>query len=286
MKLLKKIKKGQHLLSSKIDTKRLSNDKENSVSLSLMYDIIQAARKNEWSDEEMQALQTIIDLRSHYSETKDTVSISDYGFGSADDKRTEEQMLEGVVKTSQVSQVYKNASSSKKWGELMFRIIRAYKPLSCFELGTCLGISAAYGALALKLNNNGEFITLEGATELARIADKSLRKFKLDNFSIIEGKFQDNLPSLLKKYNDIDFVFIDGHHEEKATLNYFEMFYTSLNNPAIIIFDDINWSAGMNKAWQKIKNDVRINWTIDFYFRGVCYIDKKKSTKQNYKAWI
>ena len=63
------------------------------------------------------------------------------------------------------------------------------------------------------------------------------------------------------------------------------MFYENLTEKAVIIFDDINWSAGMRRAWRKLKRDQRINHTIDTYSRGICFIDKNSSVKSNYKVW-
>ena len=41
------------------------------------------------------------------------------------------------------------------------------------ELGTCIGISAAYQAAAIKLNEKGKLITLEGSVERTKIANEN-----------------------------------------------------------------------------------------------------------------
>ena len=277
------IRKALHLLESKIDELRL---KKSDGRLLQFYNIIQSTKDNYWTEEERNALTQIQELRSYYTDSKETIEIKDHGFGQSSDTRTNEQMSEGVKFTKNVSDVYKSASSSKKNGELMFRIIREYAPNLCFELGTCLGISAAYGLQALNLNSKGKFISLEGSVELANMTQLSLEHIGIKGLKIITGRFQDTLPSLLNEHNDIDFAFIDGHHEEKATLNYFEMFFNNIPEKGILIFDDINWSSGMRKAWRKLKNDSRINGTIDTYHRGICFIDKSKTSKSNYKVWF
>tara|TARA_A100000171_G_scaffold14171_1_gene12402 strand:+ start:472 stop:1320 length:849 start_codon:yes stop_codon:yes gene_type:complete len=277
------IRKALHLLESKIDELRL---KKSDGRLLQFYNIIQSTKDNYWTEEERDALMQIQKLRSYYTDSLETIEIKDHGFGQSSDTRTDEQMSEGVTFTKKVSDVYKSASSSKKNGELMFRIIRAYEPSLCFELGTCLGISAAYGVQALNLNSKGKFISLEGSTELANMTQLSLEYIGIEGLIIITGRFQDTLPSLLNKYKNIDFAFIDGHHEEKATLNYFEMFFNNISEKGILIFDDINWSSGMRKAWRRLKSDHRINCTIDTYHRGICLIDKSKTSKSNYKVWF
>ncbi|MGW8122136.1 O-methyltransferase [Roseivirga echinicomitans] len=277
------VRKALHLIESKFDAIRL---KKSDGRLLQFYNLIQASKNNDWTEEERNALSRVQELHSYYAESESNIQIKDHGFGQSSDTRTNEQMLEGVELTKKVSDVYKSASSSKKNGELMFRIIRAYKPNLCFELGTCLGISAAYGLQALNLNKKGKFISLEGATELANMAQESLERFEIKGLEIITGRFQDTLPNLLKEHKDIDFAFIDGHHEEKATLDYFEMFFDNISEKGILIFDDINWSSGMRKAWRRLKNDSRINCTIDTYDRGICFINKSKTSKSNYKVWF
>jgi predicted O-methyltransferase YrrM len=86
-------------------------------------------------------------------------------------------------------------------------------------LGTCLGISTSYLAAALKLNLAGSVVTLEGAETKARLAAQNFRELGLSNVCTIVGRFQDTLDDVLEP---IKFAFIDGHHEESATLAYFE----------------------------------------------------------------
>jgi len=50
----------------------------------------------------------------------------------------------------------------------------------------------------------------------------------------------------------VDFIFIDGHHDEQATKDYVTMVLPFLASQAVAIFDDINWSEGMKRAWSSI----------------------------------
>lgn len=280
-----KIRKGFHVVISKFNVMALRKAKGE---LFLLYKIVKEIKQNHWTYQEKEALKKINKLRKFYSHNQNEISITDYGFGSSNDNRTDEQMQKGVEQTKIVSTVYQSASSSIKLGEFMFKIIREYKPVICFELGTCLGVSSAYGAEALSLNkNNGEYITLEGAPKLAQLSKSTLEKFSFTNCFVVEGRFVDSLPHLLKKYNNIDFAFIDGHHEENATIKYFEAFYSNLSQKAILIFDDINWSNGMRRAWKTIRKDDRITWSVDNFFRGVCFIDKANNTRnKSYRIWF
>jgi hypothetical protein len=55
----------------------------------------------------------------------------------------------------------------------------------------------------------------------------------------------------------------------------------NVNENAILIFDDIHWSNDMEKAWEKIKKSGKVKLTIDLFFVGLVFIDKKLS-KENY----
>ena len=48
---------------------------------------------------------------------------------------------------------------------------------------------------------------------------------------------------------------IDGHHDEQATIAYFEKFIPYLSKNSIIVFDDISWSDGMRRAWNTIEKN-------------------------------
>jgi len=90
------------------------------------------------------------------------------------------------------------------------------------------------------------------------------------------------LPSLLSKDLLFDLVFIDGHHDKKATEQYFEQLYPFLSNNSVVIFDDIDWSEGMKQVWQQIYRDKRITCSFDLLKWGVCIIDKSGKKQKRY----
>ena len=71
--------------------------------------------------------------------------------------------------------------------------------------------------------------------------------------TVITGRFQDVLDDTLADLREVDYVFIDGHHDEKATLDYFNRIYPFLSKNAIVLFDDISWSEGMKRLGGKSK---------------------------------
>lgn len=236
-----------------------------------------------WTDDEIASFNKINEISDRYLTSSDTVMIRDYGAGSPGSKRTKEQMDEGVNSKEKISNICKIASTERKWGELMFKIIRDFKPAHCLELGTCLGISGAYQISALQLNGHGQFTSIEGSEELAEIADRNLRKLNYQNYTIHTGRFIDVLPNILSKDQPVDFAFIDGHHDKVATQRYYELIYPYLSKNAIVIFDDINWSKGMQDVWDFIYKEGRgIKTSFDLYEWGICIVDKDREESEKY----
>lgn len=225
--------------------------------------------KEELSKEEMQWIEKIENLRADIEKNTSKVNVIDYGAGNPQDSRTESEMYNGTINTSRVCDI-NIASKRPFWAKVLFKIIREFKPQTAIELGTCLGISSAYQSSAMILNNNGRLITMEGSPELVKIAGNHIEGLGIKNVEIIEGRFQDNLPRILEENKPIDYVFIDGHHDEKATIDYYNLFIPYLKDGAVLVFDDISWSKGMKKAWKTIQKDNRISLAINFKEIGIC----------------
>ncbi|MCH7886307.1 MAG: class I SAM-dependent methyltransferase, partial [Planctomycetes bacterium] len=224
--------------------------------------------------EEAEWIAKIESLRGELNRDPTRVTVIDYGAGSPGSHRTEEEMLEGVPVTRTIDDICLKASKPYTWALLLFRLVREFRPSVCLELGTCLGISTAYQAAALTLNRGGRIITLEGAQTLADLARKNFERLALGNIVLKVGRFQDTLGQVLKDEPRIDFAFIDGHHDEHATLGYFEQLYPCLSEAAIVVFDNINWSSGMKRAWRTIAADQRITLSVDLFWAGVCLLSQ------------
>jgi predicted O-methyltransferase YrrM len=136
---------------------------------------------------------------------------------------------------------------------LLFSLVRQQKPASCIEMGTCVGISGSYIAAALRLNNRGKLVSLEGVAAFAEVARRNFAALSLEGVAeVVVGPFHETLSYSLEDASPIDFIFIDGHHDEQATTTYFETALPFLAPLSIAVFDDINWSEGMKRAWSSI----------------------------------
>ncbi len=177
-----------------------------------------------------------------------------------------------------VADIAKTSGIKKKYGELLFRTVNYFQPNTIIELGTSLGISSLYIALA---NSQAKVITIEACCERAKIAAAAHKKAKVKNIEIINNSFEKALPELIKRHEQFDFVFFDGNHKKQATLEYYEVCKSKANNNSVFVFDDIYWSKGMQEAWNEIKSDAAVSFSLDFYQFGMIFF-RKELPKSNF----
>lgn len=241
--------------------------------------------RKETSTDERNWVRAIERVRGELSSSRAEVLVEDHGAGShgAQNGSPATGGPSSTISTSVVGSVCRQASKPPFWALLLFKLVRELQPATCLELGTCLGLSGSYQAAALKLNGRGKLVTMEGADALAVLARKTFDTLALDNVLVVSGRFQDHLDEVLAEHRPIDFAFLDGHHDEQATVRYFEDIYPCLADQSVLVFDDISWSAGMARAWERVVADKRIQISIDLSRVGICLIDDSIDEKRHYK---
>jgi len=253
-----------------------------SFELKAIGEAIDESLNNLISDEGQSLINLIEDRRSALLASKEEIPVIDFGAGKKDSGLTSQEMMAGIQSHESIAEISELRSKPEFWAKLMFKIVRKLQPSSCVELGTCVGISAAYQAGALKLNGKGHLKTIEGSPEISRIAQETVDQLDLKNTEIITGSFHDKLKGTLESAKPIDFFFNDGHHDHDALLKYFEETVPYLARKAVIIFDDISWSKGMKEAWSKIKSDQRVAATVDLKNIGIALIDNNATKKEEF----
>lgn len=203
-----------------------------------------------------------------------TAQITRVSYGALPDgSLTEEQRYRGRILQQTVGQVCRGSARQYLWCLLLFKLVRALPPTVCLEMGTSLGISGAYQAAALKVNQRGRLVTLEGDASLASYAGAHFHALGLDNVQVVVGRFQETLAGVLHTHGPFEFAYFDGDHDEEATLRYFAQVCPFLARRAILVFDDISWSRGMARAWRAIAHDERVKIAVDLAAVGVAVID-------------
>jgi len=225
-----------------------------------------------WPTEERQAINMVWSLRKNYLSNNLRVEIIDFGAGGSREHRSEELQNKGVLIKKSIRSLCRVNSIKPSYSRLLFQMVRMLQPHSILELGSCIGISALTMASAQRLNGSGDTTTIEGAPGLYRVMEQHLSNEQYPNLKLINGRFQDVLPEVLPRLAPLDLVMIDGHHDEKATLTYFQMLLPQLSPNAILIFDDIHWSKGMTRAWKQIRQHPAVGGWLDLYQWGICSV--------------
>jgi hypothetical protein len=69
----------------------------------------------------------------------------------------------------------------------------------------------------------------------------------------------------------------------EPTLRYFAQLLPHCSNDSILIFDDIHWSAEMEKAWKEIQQHPAVRCSIDLFFIGIVVFRKEFREKQQFE---
>lgn len=253
--------------------------------LQLLAASAQAALTGALTLEERSLVQRIEQLRAELDNSTEQVTRLDFGAGLREGagSRSSQEQAAGVEVHDQVSRISRASSKSGIWALFLLKLVRALRPQRCLELGTALGLSGAYQAGALQLNGQGSFTSLEGSEELAKLARRNWERLGVADARVVVGQFADTLGSALSS-GGVDYVFVDGHHDEHATLNYFERLLPALASPACLVFDDIKWSSGMQRAWDAISRDPRSKISVDFGALGVVIVGDALSKRHPMRA--
>lgn len=211
----------------------------------------------EWKDEYDPAERK----RSKMLASEEQISVTDLGAGSKTMK-TDHRM---------VSEIAKHSAISPRFGQLLCRMVAYFKPNEILEMGTSLGVGTLYLANG---NKESKVTTIEGCPNIAKIAQQNFQKANAENITSLVGDFTEHLRVFRNEERKFDFFYIDGNHSYDATLQYFIKCLKMANDEAILVFDDINWSSGMKKAWTEISESDKVSQSIDLLRMGIVFLRK------------
>ncbi|MFM9008066.1 MAG: O-methyltransferase [Bacteroidota bacterium] len=174
-----------------------------------------------------------------------------------------------------VSFIARNSSKPPRYARMLYRLVKALPAPSVLELGTSIGISSLYMAVA-----GARVITVEGCPQTSALAQSGFSRFPELNIVPINAEFDQAIGALLKKPEQFDLLFVDGHHQLEPTLNYINRCLPMLSDRAVVVVDDINWSDEMREAWSFLCKDPRFTLTVDVFMLGILFRDADLS-KEN-----
>lgn len=196
------------------------------------------------------------------------IGVTDFGSGS-------KTMRSNLKK---VSEIVKKSAVPRKYGLLLARLSKAFGRSHIIEFGTSLGISTLYLA-----SGSPDTIvhTMEGCPETSKIAEENFDLAGQKNIRMKTGTFDELIPSFKNESITPGVVFIDGDHRKEPALRYFRNMAEISDSKTVIVLDDIHHSAGMEEAWEEIKNDERVSITIDICRMGLVFF-RKGLTRADY----
>ena len=202
----------------------------------------------------------IENIRRHLLRNRKSIVKEDYGAGRKVSNLKEET----------IASIVAGSSKQARYCRLLYRLVNYFQPNHILELGTSVGISTMYLALA---NPNASIITMEGSRTIAELAEYNFKILNLQNINVVKGTFEEQLAGVLQSINVVDFIYIDGNHSLRPTLAYFEQILEKSHKNTIFVIDDINWSAEMQKAWSIIKNHTKVHVTVDLFMMGLVFLN-------------
>jgi predicted O-methyltransferase YrrM len=243
-----------------------SNGNGHAIHSPFVFDFIKNVLNAKMDKAEYQAIEN---LRISLRKDRTVIEVEDFGAGSSVTKSTKRT----------IADIARHAGKSGKYGQLLFRIARHYQPKTILELGSSLGLSTSYLAMAVP---GSMVVTLEGSTAVAAMAKENFKNLGLSNVNSITGEFGATLSKALTALGKTDLVFLDGNHRKAPTLAYFNLLLQYADPYSILVFDDIHWSAEMEDAWAEIKQHPAVTMTIDLFFLGLVFFRKDFRVTQHF----
>ncbi len=245
---------------------RASNGKGHGVHSPFVFDFVTNVLRNKST---LSCGEAIEARRNKLLADQRVITVDDFGAGSS------------LIKTRErkVAAIAKSSLKPKKYAVLLCRIAHYFEPALIVELGTSLGITSAYLA---SVPSTKKLFTFEGAASIAKIAAEQFRDLQLDNVDQRLGQFEKTLPEFIASVSRIDLFYLDGNHQKKPTLDYFNQLLSVAEEPSVFVFDDIHWSAEMEEAWEVVKAHESVTMSIDLFFIGIIFLRKDFLVRQHF----
>jgi predicted O-methyltransferase YrrM len=160
----------------------------------------------------------------------------------------------------------KRSSIDPFYGGILHRLTKELQPTNLLELGTAVGLSAAYMASAI---DQGQLTTIEGDPFLAEVARQTCDTLGFTNVQIKQGSFETVLKTIPLTEKKYQLIYIDGHHHPDAVHQYLDNLTHTLNGFRAVIVDDIRWSPDMLAGWKSLVKRPEWNLRIDIFRMGI-----------------
>ncbi len=177
----------------------------------------------------------------------------------------------GSKKFSDNSRVVKDVArvsgTKPRFGGMLQKLIDYHNVKSILELGTSVGVGTMYFA---KANESARVTTIEACPETFNFTKSQFEKLDVKNVEFVNSTFDEVFDTNMLQDRRYELIYIDGNHNSKSVIKYFDYIVENLTDKKfIIIVDDINWSVDMHRAWKKICSTQKDSLQIDLYCMGI-----------------
>jgi predicted O-methyltransferase YrrM len=219
-------------------------------------------------------------FRGRLSRSRASIQHTDHGAGSK----------VSASRGRSIRSLARHSAVSAATGQRLFRLVNFFKPQTMLELGTSLGISAAYQAAAAP---HARMLTIEGCPATAQLAAQHLAELGLPQVRVLSGTFRDMLPEALQHLQRLDYLYIDGDHRAAACQEYARRCLPYAHSDSVFVIADIHWSQEMESAWEEMQRWPEVRLSIDLFHFGLLFFRQEQRQKEHFtlirarwKPWL
>lgn len=148
-------------------------------------------------------------------------------------------------------------------GEFFTWLVMQRRPKVVVEIGAAFGVSGMHWLAGLEINTSGHLFSFEPNKPWANIARRNLSTIG-DRFTLTVGTFENNLHVVDDVDGSVDIVFVDAIHTSEFVNAQVNMILERAAPGALILLDDIDFSADMVNCWTHLSRDKRFVAAFEF----------------------
>jgi predicted O-methyltransferase YrrM len=224
--------------------------KRHGIHSPFVYDISDAALRRKVGSKDQAILQALFERLANSTLE---IEVEDFGAGS-----------HVLGKKRKVAAIFKTSSSRGKYGRILYQLCAHFQPVRILEFGTSLGVGTAHMHLGAPLS---ELTTVEACPNTQKIALEALSELRNAKIHFIHRTFADFLQT--EAHGSYDFIFVDGHHDGRALLDYMAKLEAFSHAQTVFVLDDIRWSDSMLDAWNTLSAQDEYHVSIDLFRLGI-----------------
>lgn len=179
-----------------------------------------------------------------------------------------ETSVRNSIQMADASLVCERVSSPSRGMTVLHHAAAIRRPRWSVELGSAFGIGTLSIALGVRDVPGAIVDGIEFEGWRADIAREGVRAVLGQRADVHHGAIEDLLPRLARRRAEegvagVELAFVDAAHTYEATMGYHHLIARCAAQGALVIYDDIGWSAGMRRFWQDVVRAPEITDAIE-----------------------